>query len=235
MYLISNLSLSVDLMRALTSVSLGMNLVQFHLPRPHLQYNVSAYVYCNILTFLSKSPYSDFDGVNLTIIPNTIIRSGTDVILKVTVTAVPIATEIRLSRRDGPFFSSSDSTINRPLGRVTINVSVKPACSSLIIEWTLHDSGSSEITRYTLRWRSAEDSTWTQTKALTVSDYVTLTQQGGNYTLTRLDSGKLYSVQVEATNSVGSTTSEVNETTLMGLCKCKVYVDKICIFYAFSS
>ena len=74
-----------------------------------------------ILINISKSPCSDFDGVNLTVIPSTAITSGTFVTLTVTVTAVPAATEIRLSRSDGPFFSSSDSTINRPLGTVTVN------------------------------------------------------------------------------------------------------------------
>ena len=105
-------------------------------------------------------------------------------------------------------------------------MSVKRACSNLMIEWTLHDSGSSEITSYTLRWRSAEDFTWTKT--VMVSDYATLTQQGGNYTLTGLEGGTLYSMQVEATNSIGSTASDfVNKTTPTGLCT--IMVTAVCM------
>lgn len=43
--------------------------------------------------------------------------------LTAVVTAVPAATEIRLSRSDGPFFSSLNSTLNRGLGTVIVDSS----------------------------------------------------------------------------------------------------------------
>lgn len=63
----------------------------------------------------------DFRRGNLTGIPDT-VRVGRNVTLNINVTANPPASEIRLSRSlDGPFFSSSNSSLNEPLGTVTVN------------------------------------------------------------------------------------------------------------------
>ena len=65
---------------------------------------------------------SDFDDINIAVSPANIIRFGIEVTLKIRVFAAPAATEIRLTRRDGPFFSTANSYLNRELGLVIMNM-----------------------------------------------------------------------------------------------------------------
>ena len=65
---------------------------------------------------------SDFDDINIAVSPANIIRFGIEVTLKIRVFAAPAATEIRLTRRDGPFFSTANSYLNRELGSVIMNI-----------------------------------------------------------------------------------------------------------------
>ena len=101
-----------------------------------------------------------------------------------------------------------------------INISVKAVCSHpyLIVKWTVADNAGSEITKYTLRWSSGtigDNLLESHRKTLMVSDHPSLTQRRGNYTITGLNRGIMYNVQVEAANSVGLRTSgTVNKATL---------------------
>lgn len=62
-----------------------------------------------------------------------------------------------------------------------------------------------------------DGSTWSRTITLVISDFATLTQQGGRYTLTGLESRILYSIEVEGANKYGSRKSNVvSETTISG-------------------
>ena len=101
-----------------------------------------------------------------------------------------------------------------------INVSVKAVCSNpyLIVKWTVADNGGSEITNYTVRWSSGtigDNLIESHRKTLMVSDHPSLTQRQGNYTITGLDRGIMYNIQVKAANSVGLRTSDtVSRATL---------------------
>ncbi len=63
----------------------------------------------------------DFDGVSLSVIPSNELVSKTNGTLVINVTSVPAATEIRLSRNNVVFFSSSNGNLNRPIGTVIVN------------------------------------------------------------------------------------------------------------------
>jgi hypothetical protein len=206
-----------------------------------------------------------FDGITVTVSPDHVARFGTNMALKVRVLSTSSATEIRLTRRDGPFFSTTNKSLNRNLGLVTvtkpdymeynftadlnwngtlsvfvshplgtdiksrritveaekpgsIHVSLESICSnpSLIVNWILAHNGGSEIKSYTLRWNSGSVSgnlIETNAKTLRVSDYPSLTQQRGNYTITELKRGTVYNIQIEATNDIGSTISGVVSKT----------------------
>lgn len=101
-----------------------------------------------------------------------------------------------------------------------LNVSAKAECPniSLAIQWTVSGNGGSDIINYTLRYRNGDVSTWSNTLTLMVLNHGSLTQQGGSYNLTGLKSGTVYYIQVEATNSIGSRTSDVvSQATLSGV------------------
>ena len=62
----------------------------------------------------------DFDSVRLSVIPSNELVFKTIGTLVINVLSVPAATEIRLSRSDVVFFSSSNSSFNKPIGAVTM-------------------------------------------------------------------------------------------------------------------
>lgn len=106
-----------------------------------------------------------------------------------------------------------------PIGHISVDVESICSRPSLRIQWIVSGSGHSEITSYTLRWRRNDKlSTWAHNKTLIVSGNYNLTQHGGSYTLTGLESGILYDIEVEATNSLGSNSSDiVRKATVDGM------------------
>ena len=97
-------------------------------------------------------------------------------------------------------------------------VSLQPLCEEghLNIKWVVSDNGGSDIINYIVRWW--RDSEQPESNLLAVSRNSELTQQGGNYLLTGLDSDATYNVEVEATNGVGTTKSDiVSAATLPGV------------------
>ena len=114
-------------------------------------------------------------------------------------------------------------------------ISVGCSNASLVIQWTVSGNGNSQITSYTLKWRRHTDGSMQNTKTLPVADHAFLTMQGGNFTLDELESGALYSVQVEAANKLTKSQSLVkNETTFGTLIYCYAvilcHVDDLYIF-----
>ena len=78
-------------------------------------------LFCTRLTFLFH--LLDFDGVSLSVMPNNELVSKELGTLVINVSSVPTATEIRLSRNNVVFFSSSNGNLNKSIGTVIVNES----------------------------------------------------------------------------------------------------------------
>ena len=78
-------------------------------------------LFCTRLTVLFH--LLDFDGVSLSVMPSNELVSKELGTLVINVSSVPAATEIRLSRNNVVFFSSSNGNLNKSIGTVTVNES----------------------------------------------------------------------------------------------------------------
>ena len=99
----------------------------------------------------------------------------------------------------------------------SINVSVNTICYSdrLQVTWNVVRKGG-QIANYKVTWKKRcivpiDSQTWM------VSNNPPFTQEGGQYTISGLESRTMYCVEVEATNSDGSTTAMASATTLSGV------------------
>ena len=97
----------------------------------------------------------DFDGVGLSVIPSNELVYKTNGTLVINVSSVPAATEIRLSRNNVVFFSSSKGNLNRAIGTVIVNennhiqyiFTIDKSWNTMVTAYAEHPLGSNTSTQ----------------------------------------------------------------------------------------
>ncbi|XP_062500138.1 uncharacterized protein LOC134177381 isoform X2 [Corticium candelabrum] len=96
-----------------------------------------------------------FDGVGLSVIPSNELVYKTNGTLVINVSSVPAATEIRLSRNNVVFFSSSKGNLNRAIGTVIVNennhiqyiFTIDKSWNTMVTAYAEHPLGSNTSTQ----------------------------------------------------------------------------------------
>ena len=130
------------------------------------------------------------------------IPADTQPVLQTTIAGlengVTYAVQVRArnGQGDGPW---SDSVLDQPVGVPTAppSLTLTPGNSQLRVDWNPpNDNGGTAITNYTIRYSNDRGSTWTAWEA-------TIDPQNLQSTLTGLQNGTTYQVQVRASNRQG--------------------------------